>query len=76
MRSRVCYILLGDDGCFRFAVCDFAREVGVLNRRNGSYFRQIADLQVRGSNSAVECQLPKLDVVGSIPISRSFVSIS
>ncbi len=24
-----------------------------------------------GSNSVVECQLPKLDVVGSSPISRS-----
>jgi hypothetical protein len=26
-----------------------------------------------GSNSAVECQLPKLDVAGSIPVSRSIV---
>ena len=26
-----------------------------------------------GSNSAVECQLPKLDVAGSIPVSRSNV---
>gem|GEM_PF-5266515 len=26
---------------------------------------------IRGSNSAVECQLPKLDVAGSIPVSRS-----
>ena len=25
----------------------------------------------RGSNSAVECQLPKLNVAGSIPVSRS-----
>ena len=24
-----------------------------------------------GSNSVVECQLPKLDVAGSIPVSRS-----
>ncbi len=24
-----------------------------------------------GSNSVVECQLPKLDVTGSIPVSRS-----
>src|SRR5215475_6827727 len=29
-----------------------------------------------GSNSAVECQLPKLDVAGSIPVSRSFLSIT
>ena len=26
---------------------------------------------VRGCNSVVECQLPKLDVVGSNPIARS-----
>ncbi len=26
----------------------------------------------RGRNSAVECQLPKLDVVGSNPIARFF----
>ncbi len=26
---------------------------------------------LRGSNSAVECQLPKLNVAGSIPVSRS-----
>ena len=26
-----------------------------------------------GSNSAVECQLPKLNVAGSIPVSRSKV---
>ena len=29
-----------------------------------------------GSNSVVECQLPKLDVVGSSPISRSNFSIT
>src|SRR5262249_5815552 len=27
-----------------------------------------------GGNSAVECQLPKLDVAGSIPVPRSIVS--
>jgi hypothetical protein len=31
-------------------------------------------IQERGSNSVVECQLPKLDVVGSSPISRSIFS--
>ena len=31
--------------------------------------------QERGSNSAVECQLPKLDVAGSIPVSRSMFSM-
>jgi hypothetical protein len=29
-----------------------------------------------GSSSAVERQLPKLDVTGSIPVSRSILSIS
>ena len=29
-----------------------------------------------GSNSVVECQLPKLDVAGSIPVSRSLFSIA
>ncbi len=28
-------------------------------------------VSLSGSNSAVECQLPKLDVAGSIPVSRS-----
>jgi hypothetical protein len=28
-------------------------------------------IKVSGSNSAVECQLPKLDVAGSNPVSRS-----
>ena len=32
--------------------------------------------RVGGSNSAVECQLPKLDVAGSIPVSRSIFSIT
>ena len=27
-----------------------------------------------GSNSVVECQLPKLDVAGSIPVSRSVIT--
>jgi hypothetical protein len=29
-----------------------------------------------GRNSAVECQLPKLDVAGSIPVARSRIIIS
>ena len=28
-----------------------------------------------GSNSEAECQLPKLDVAGSIPVSRSITSV-
>jgi hypothetical protein len=34
-----------------------------------SYFKLSS--YISGSNSAVECQLPKLDVAGSIPVSRS-----
>ena len=33
-------------------------------------------LRSRGSNSVVECQLPKLDVAGSSPVSRSMFSIA
>lgn len=32
-------------------------------------------LKICGSNSMVECQLPKLDVAGSSPVSRSIVFI-
>jgi hypothetical protein len=32
--------------------------------------------QLSGSNSVVECQLPKLDVAGSTPVSRSNFSIT
>ena len=32
--------------------------------------------QASGSNSAVECQLPKLDVAGSSPVSRSIFSVT
>ena len=33
-------------------------------------------ISLSGSNSAVECQLPKLDVAGSIPVSRSMFSMT
>ena len=36
-------------------------------------FLNLLELSSSGSNSAVECQLPKLDVAGSIPVSRSWV---
>ncbi len=35
----------------------------------------ITKLSVSGSNSVVECQLPKLDVAGSSPVSRSKIII-
>ncbi len=31
----------------------------------------VEETKERGSNSVVECQLPKLDVAGSTPVSRS-----
>ncbi|GEM_PF-1773311 len=37
-----------------------------LSRNNG-----ISEKKLCGGNSAVECQLPKLDVAGSIPVPRS-----
>src|SRR2546426_11960095 len=39
-------------------------------------FLNLLELSSSGSNSAVECQLPKLDVAGSIPVSRSIFSIT
>ena len=44
--------------------------------QNGMRFRTSLKQKRRGSNSAVECQLPKLDVAGSIPVSRSMFSIT
>ncbi len=41
-------------------------KMGIRFRRNGKIRFFIC-----GRNSAVECQLPKLDVVGSSPIARS-----
>ena len=32
-------------------------------------------MQTGGSNSVVECQLPKLNVAGSIPVSRSISAL-
>ena len=41
-------------------------------RGEGLGFSQAAgNTNERGSNSVVECQLPKLDVAGSTPVSRS-----
>ena len=34
------------------------------------HLKVVDSLRLSGSNSAVECQLPKLDVAGSIPVSR------
>jgi hypothetical protein len=51
--------LMQDAQCCLIMICCCCREVVRVNT------------QVRGSNSVVECQLPKLDVVGSSPISRS-----
>jgi hypothetical protein len=34
-------------------------------------YKRLLCRSLSGRNSAVECQLPKLDVVGSIPIARS-----
>ena len=40
---------------------------GILDTR----IVRVLTLHVSGRNSAVECQLPKLDVAGSIPVARS-----
>ena len=41
-----------------------------LSRRGGSDILLLVVQTLCGRNSAVECQLPKLDVVGSNPIAR------
>ena len=45
---------------------------GKVTDRNRDVYGQ----DLSGSNSVVECQLPKLDVAGSNPVSRSIKSIS
>ena len=47
--------------CYIFGASTDARAVGLPG----------LILTVSGSNSVVECQLPKLDVAGSTPVSRS-----
>ncbi len=37
-------------------------------------YLQYSSSELRGSNSMAECQLPKLNVGGSIPLSRSIFS--
>jgi Ca-activated chloride channel family protein len=53
----------GGQAFFPFKVQDLAQS-----------FENIANELRRGSNSVVECQLPKLDVAGSSPVSRSMFS--
>jgi hypothetical protein len=40
------------------------------------HYLEVIENKERGSNSVVECQLPKLDVAGSTPVSRSIFSIT
>ncbi len=43
----------------------------VTKARENAAFRDVMIVTTSGSNSVVECQLPKLDVAGSSPVSRS-----
>ena len=60
----------GDYGSGRFTLNPASDNMGerrvTLRQCRGLYWRQLG-----GSSSAVERQLPKLDVTGSIPVSRS-----
>ncbi len=47
-----------------------------LKKQRKSYNLGNEDTGFCGRNSAVECQLPKLDVVGSNPIARFFVLLA
>jgi hypothetical protein len=53
----------------RSANADAVRSIDVDNPPAIPYILVAASLS--GRNSAVECQLPKLDVTGSIPVARS-----
>ncbi len=67
----VCF-LVGMGGFYRHQ----ERSRPVWETGNGLEHEQITKSALSGSNSAVECQLPKLDVAGSIPVSRSMFSRS
>jgi hypothetical protein len=52
--------------------CDFPGDGQLLDVDKGAQFHIEHFCHVlSGRNSAVECQLPKLDVTGSIPVARS-----
>ena len=42
-----------------------------LTLTSGGYYYRFELVRISGRNSMVECQLPKLEVVGSSPIARS-----
>ena len=48
-----------------------ASNLGLTLREVGHKIAMLDTEQGSGSNSGVECQLPKLDVAGSNPVSRS-----
>ena len=43
----------------------------IIDKRSGIPYKTLRCRALSGRNSAVECQLPKLDVAGSIPVARS-----
>ncbi len=45
-------------------------DIKIVNEATFFYIKS-GSFDISGSNSAVECQLPKLNVAGSIPVSRS-----
>src|ERR1041384_5644630 len=61
-------ILVGEsfEGCNP----NFGKDNGFCKNKHGVTISAVRAI-TGGSNSVVECQLPKLDVAGSIPVSRS-----
>ena len=55
----------------RAAVVQCAGQNALTPRTAAVWFRPLGSSTRRGRNSAVECQLPKLNVAGSIPVARS-----
>jgi hypothetical protein len=56
--------------------CDILMVIGSASGDSPVSPNASAKSKERGSNSVVECQLPKLDVAGSNPVSRSIFSIT
>src|SRR5712692_10469205 len=42
-----------------------------IDKSGETHYKKLTAASMSGRNSAVECQLPKLDVAGSIPVARS-----
>ena len=69
LRKKICKAVRRADGkCIRGKNGSMLVE---FDGKKAVVIGRLLKKNISGSNSAVECQLPKLDVAGSIPVSRS-----